>query len=79
MISEQTLIISGLPIIFSAVIFANPSGGIVNYGLVKGQYMLLEGSVPGPKKRLIMLRKPSRGTQALQIEVKAIQTQSQQG
>jgi large subunit ribosomal protein L3 len=38
----------------------NPKGGFVNYGLVKGRYILIAGSVPGPKKRLIMLRKAIR-------------------
>ncbi len=31
----------------------NPAGGFVHYGAVKGTYVLLAGSVPGPKKRLI--------------------------
>jgi len=35
-------------------------GGIANYGIVKNDYVLLEGSVPGPKKRLIALRKAIR-------------------
>ncbi len=33
-----------------------PSSGFVNYGVVKGDYMLIHGSVPGTEKRLIMLR-----------------------
>jgi len=33
-----------------------PKGGLKNYGVVKTDYLLLEGSVPGPKKRLIRLR-----------------------
>jgi len=38
----------------------NPKGGIKNYGLVKSTYMLIEGSVPGPKNRLIIIRTPVR-------------------
>ncbi len=38
----------------------SPSSGIKRYGLVKGSYVLLAGSVPGPKKRLIFLRSPIR-------------------
>ncbi|MFX1452139.1 MAG: 50S ribosomal protein L3, partial [Promethearchaeota archaeon] len=38
----------------------NPSGGFVRYGLIKGDYLVLEGSVPGPCKRLIKLRYPLR-------------------
>ncbi|MEM2960989.1 MAG: 50S ribosomal protein L3, partial [Candidatus Bathyarchaeia archaeon] len=37
-----------------------PKGGFLRYGLVKGSYVLLSGSVPGPAKRLIRLRYPSR-------------------
>lgn len=33
-----------------------PKSGFTNYGVVKGNYILLEGSVPGSKKRLVMLR-----------------------
>jgi large subunit ribosomal protein L3 len=33
-----------------------PKGGLKNYGVIKSNYLLLEGSVPGPKKRLIRLR-----------------------
>jgi large subunit ribosomal protein L3 len=40
----------------------NPSGGFVNYGLIKNDFVLLLGSVPGPKKRLIRLRKTIRPT-----------------
>lgn len=49
----------------------NPNGGFVNYGDVKGSYTLIKGSVPGPKKRLIILRAPvrqSKKAQAPQIE-----------
>jgi len=33
-----------------------PKSGFANYGTVSGDYILLKGSVPGHKKRLIMLR-----------------------
>lgn len=35
-------------------------GGIINFGEVKSTYLLLEGSVPGPKKRLITLTQPMK-------------------
>ncbi len=38
----------------------NPKGGFLKYGLVKGDYIMLLGSVPGAKKRLIRLRTPIR-------------------
>ncbi|MFQ6081132.1 MAG: 50S ribosomal protein L3, partial [Candidatus Bathyarchaeia archaeon] len=34
----------------------SPKGGFVRYGPVRGTYILLDGSVPGPAKRLIRLR-----------------------
>lgn len=37
-----------------------PKGGFIRYGLVRGPYILIEGSVPGPEKRLIKLRYPVR-------------------
>jgi len=37
-----------------------PKGGFLRYGPVKGTYILLNGSVPGPAKRLIRIRVPAR-------------------
>ncbi|MEZ0393985.1 MAG: 50S ribosomal protein L3 [Desulfurococcaceae archaeon] len=37
-----------------------PKGGFVNYGLIYGPYIVLEGSVMGPPKRLLILRHPIR-------------------
>jgi len=37
-----------------------PKGGFIRYGTVKGTYVLVSGSVPGPTKRLIRLRYPIR-------------------
>jgi len=37
-----------------------PKGGFLHYGLVQGPYIILDGSVPGPPKRLIRLRYPAR-------------------
>lgn len=34
----------------------NPQGGWPHYGIVKSSYILLEGTVPGPAKRLIKIR-----------------------
>ena len=33
-----------------------PKGGFVKYGVVKNRYILVKGSVPGPKNRMIILR-----------------------
>lgn len=37
-----------------------PKGGFLRYGLVRGEYILVHGSVPGAVKRLIRLRYPAR-------------------
>lgn len=37
-----------------------PRGGFLRYGPVNGTYVVIEGSVPGPAKRLIRLRYPVR-------------------
>ncbi|RMF55308.1 50S ribosomal protein L3 [Candidatus Woesearchaeota archaeon] len=51
----------------------NPKGGFINYGLVKNNYVLLKGSVSGPKKRLIILTKSSRPSKKIPKEAPAIQ------
>lgn len=38
----------------------SPKGGFVRYGPVRGSYILLDGSVPGPPKRAVRLRYPAR-------------------
>lgn len=37
-----------------------PKGGFVRYGVVRSPYVVLEGSVPGPRKRIVILRYPIR-------------------
>ncbi len=38
----------------------SPKGGFLRYGAVKGTYIALNGSLPGPTKRLVRLRYPAR-------------------
>jgi large subunit ribosomal protein L3 len=38
----------------------NPSAGFMNYGILKNGYMLVGGSVPGPVKGLVRIRKAIR-------------------
>lgn len=38
----------------------SPKGGFLKYGTVKGTYIIVDGSLPGPVKRLIRLRYPAR-------------------
>jgi len=37
-----------------------PKGGFLKYGEVKGTYVIVDGSLPGPAKRLVRLRHPAR-------------------
>ncbi len=37
-----------------------PKGGFLRYGSVRGTHVLLDGSLPGPPKRLVRLRYPAR-------------------
>ncbi len=43
----------------------NPKGGFINYGIVKNNYILIKGSIPGPKKRLIILTDPMRSNKLI--------------
>ncbi|MBN2042445.1 MAG: 50S ribosomal protein L3 [Candidatus Aenigmarchaeota archaeon] len=53
-------------------------GGIVNYGVVPKSYMMVEGSIPGPRKRLIMFRKAIRKGIKEPLEITHISKESQQ-
>ena len=59
----------------------NPDGGFVNYGVVKNDYVLVKGSLPGPSKRLVILRQPIRpNNKAEDIpQINYISTKSKQG
>jgi large subunit ribosomal protein L3 len=59
----------------------NPAGGFVKYGLVKNDYIIIKGSVPGPSKRLIILRKAirSNGKNNDAPQINYISTASKQG
>ena len=37
-----------------------PDGGFLHYGIVRNQYVVLHGSIPGPAKRLVRLRDAAR-------------------
>lgn len=55
-----------------------PAGGFVNYGLVPGSFIMIEGSVPGTKKRLIRMRKAVRTAKHVPVDVKYISLSSKQ-
>ncbi len=59
----------------------NPAGGFINYGLVKNSYVLVSGSVPGLRKRMVVLTKAGRPKKRLKIpapEIKNISLISKQ-
>lgn len=56
------------------------SGGFLHYGNISGEALLLEGSVPGPAKRLIRLRMPLRPPKAkFPADVRSISLASKKG
>ena len=60
----------------------NPDGGFLKYGVIKNPYVMIKGSVSGPRKRLIILtraqRKPDRIKEEAP-ELSYISTRSKQG
>ncbi len=59
-----------------------PDGGFLKYGIVRNNYVVIHGSIPGPTKRLISLRDPirRRGVAVEQApEITYISTESKQG
>jgi len=59
----------------------NPKGGFVKYGNINGDYLLLLGSIPGPKNRLVRIRKTIRPLKSFTIkpaEITFISRESQQ-
>ncbi|MEN4007238.1 MAG: 50S ribosomal protein L3 [Methanobacteriaceae archaeon] len=59
----------------------NPDGGFVKYGLVKSNFIMIKGSLPGPIKRLVILRKAMRPHRKHDDapEISYISTASKQG
>ncbi len=59
-----------------------PSGGFLRYGPVKTDYVMVAGSVPGPAKRLVILRKavrPPRGRPMSPPTITYVSLASKQG
>jgi large subunit ribosomal protein L3 len=54
----------------------NPSGGFKHFGLIRDDYVVLRGSVPGVPKRIVKLRQPMRETKRKVIEPKVVQVMS---
>ena len=45
------------------IVGVNTKGGFLNYGNIKNDFLIIEGSVPGPAKRLVRIRKSIRKKQ----------------
>jgi len=59
---------------------ANPKGGFLHYGVVKNDCVLIKGSIGGPCKRMIKLRRSIRKTvKPIKPEIKYISKESKQG
>jgi large subunit ribosomal protein L3 len=51
----------------------NPSGGFKHFGTVKGEYIVVRGSVPGTQQRLIRMRQPIRNVPKKILEPKVLE------
>jgi large subunit ribosomal protein L3 len=51
----------------------NPPGGFKHFGLVRGDYIVVRGSIPGVPKRLIKMRQPVRGVSKKVLEPKVLE------
>ncbi len=56
-----------------------PNGGFLGYGIVPQSFIAVEGSVPGHRKRLVIMRKGFRTVQFEPVEIKSISLESKQG
>lgn len=57
-----------------------PEGGFLNYGIVRNDYIIIKGSVPGPVKRLIRLRPAIRSAKQMPVpEITYLSQESKQG
>jgi large subunit ribosomal protein L3 len=51
----------------------NPKSGFQNYGMVQGEYALVFGSLPGPAKRCIALRRSLRPMQSVGVQLQSVE------
>lgn len=57
-----------------------PKGGFLNYGIVRNDYIMVKGSIPGPKKRFVRISHAIRPHPKLGApEITYISRESQQG
>ena len=58
-----------------------PSGGFVNYGVIRGDYIMVHGSIPGAVKRPVRIRyaiRPKKGHMDEPVQMSYISTASKQ-
>lgn len=51
----------------------NPPGGFKHFGLVRGDYIVVRGSIPGVPKRLVKMRQPIRSVSKKVLEPKVLE------
>ncbi|MDP9016254.1 MAG: 50S ribosomal protein L3, partial [Thermoproteota archaeon] len=51
----------------------NPGGGFKHFGLVRGDYIVVRGSVPGVPKRLLKMRQPIRSVSKKVLEPRVLE------
>lgn len=51
----------------------NPKGGFKHFGLVKGEYIIVRGSIPGVPQRLVKMRHPIRNIPKKVLEPKVLE------
>jgi large subunit ribosomal protein L3 len=59
-----------------------PAGGFPHYGVVRNQYLIVHGSIPGPAKRLVRMRDAIRYTRGIEVQapdIRYVSTSSKQG
>ena len=57
-----------------------PAGGFLHYGEVANPYIIIQGSLPGPAKRLLRFRDAIRPSDPVgEVEITYVSTSSKQG
>ena len=51
----------------------NPEGGFEHFGMIKNDYIIVKGSVPGVPKRLVKMRFPIRTVSKKIVEPKVVE------
>lgn len=56
-----------------------PAGGFLGYGIIPQSFIMIEGTVPGGRKRLVRIRKSVRSTKLNPPDIKYVSLASKQG